>query len=320
NILLFQKTNGGWAKNYDMLAVLTDEQKEAVIKSKEVLNSTFDNGATHSHIDYLAQVYSITNETKYKEACLHGIEFIFSAQYPNGGWPQFFPDTSGYKKYITFNDGAMVGILNLLRKFALAIPHYSFLNGEFRNRVNESFNRGLECILKCQIKEGENLLVWCQQHDNVTLLPQNARTFEPASICNGESSEIVLMLMEIKNPDKKIINSIQQAVKWFNDSKILGTAIKVIDAPRIEYQYHSTKTDKIVIEDPDAPPIWTRFYELVTHKPMFCNRDGKPVYSLAQVDRERRTGYGWYIYSPQEVLNRYPEWQKKWAPEANMLE
>ena len=37
NILLFQKTNGGWAKNYDMLAILTEEQRAAVEKSKEEL-------------------------------------------------------------------------------------------------------------------------------------------------------------------------------------------------------------------------------------------------------------------------------------------
>ncbi len=34
NILLFQKNNGGWAKNYDMMAILTEEQKVAVSKSK----------------------------------------------------------------------------------------------------------------------------------------------------------------------------------------------------------------------------------------------------------------------------------------------
>ena len=53
NILLFQKSNGGWPKNYDMQAILTDEQKSAVLKSKDELNTTFDNGATHSQLNYL---------------------------------------------------------------------------------------------------------------------------------------------------------------------------------------------------------------------------------------------------------------------------
>ena len=45
NILLFQKSNGGWPKNYDMQAILNDEQKSAILKSKGELNTTFDNGA-----------------------------------------------------------------------------------------------------------------------------------------------------------------------------------------------------------------------------------------------------------------------------------
>jgi hypothetical protein len=52
---------------------------------------------------------------------------------------------------------------------------------------------------------------------------------------------------------------------------------------------------------------------------LFCNRDGKPVYSLEEVERERRTGYAWYVYDPQEILDKYPEWQLKWAPDENML-
>jgi hypothetical protein len=39
------------------------------------------------------------------------------------------------------------------------------------------------------------------------------------------------------------------------------------------------------------------------------------VYSLAEVERERRDGYAWYNYSPQKILNKYPKWQQKWAPE-----
>jgi PelA/Pel-15E family pectate lyase len=80
--------------------------------------------------------------------------------------------------------------------------------------------------------------------------------------------------------------------------------------------FHSADFDRVVVEDPKAPPIWARFYELGTNRPFFCNRDGKPVHSLAEVERERRTGYGWYTYEPAKVLQRYPLWQKTWAPKA----
>jgi hypothetical protein len=47
NILLFQKDNGGWPKNYDMMAILTEEQKQKIIATKKDTNTTYDNNTTH---------------------------------------------------------------------------------------------------------------------------------------------------------------------------------------------------------------------------------------------------------------------------------
>ena len=319
NILLYQKNNGGWPKNYDMLAILTDNQKDSLLKVKGVYNTTFDNWTTHSHVEYLAQAFAITKSVKYRDAGLKGIEFILAAQYPNGGWPQYYPLIDGYSRYITFNDGAFIGIMEVLQNIIEKKPYYSFVDDLLAARVQKAFDKGLDCILKCQIREEGKLNVWCQQHDNLDLKPQWARAFEPASICNGESAGIVEFLMSIKNPDKEIINSVQSAVKWFDESKISGVRVQTIPAPAVVYKWRKSSTDMVVVNDPDAPPIWTRFYELGTHKPLFCNRDSKVVYSLAEVDRERRDGYGWYTYDPQKVLDLYLDWQKKWAPGENVL-
>ncbi|MEI6586114.1 MAG: pectate lyase, partial [Sediminibacterium sp.] len=81
-------------------------------------------------------------------------------------------------------------------------------------------------------------------------------------------------------------------------------------APRLETPFRISETDKVMVIDSLAPPIWTRYYELKTHKPIFCNRDSKIVYSLAEVLRERRDGYAWYTYAPQQVINAYPTWLK----------
>lgn len=319
NILLFQKNNGGWPKNYDMLAILNDEQKEKVIKSKNMLNTTFDNWTTHSHIEYLAKVYTRTKIKKYKDACLKGIDYVLSAQYPNGGWPQFFPDTSGYAKYITYNDGVMTGIMRILYDILERREHFLFVGNDYIKKIKKTFNLGMECILKCQIMDNGKLTVWGQQHDNVTLKPQWARTFEPPSICNGESSDLILFLMTICNPSKEIINSIQCAVQWIEDSKIKGIRIETKSVPPVKYQYSTVAHDRYIVEDSSALPIWARYYELGTHRPLFCNRDSKVVYSLAEVLHERRASYGWYTYEPQMVLDAYPEWQKKWASGKNII-
>lgn len=311
NILLFQKENGGWPKNYDMTIILTHQQKEALKKHHTDLNTTFDNGATYNQTEYLAKVFHVTGEEKYKNGFLKGLEFILTSQYSNGGWPQCFPDTSGYQKYITFNDGAMIGIMRFLKYIVEDHPVYSFLDQALKNRVIDSYRKGIDCILNCQIIEEEEQSVWCQQHDNITFEPRGARTFELAAICNMESAEIVEFLMSIENPDKQIINSVKSAVKWFEKSRIYGIRLETVNAQPADYKYHSTSVDRIIVNDPEAPPIWTRFNELGTHKPLFCNRDGIKVYSMAEVERERRTGYAWYTYAPRQVLDKFSSWYQK---------
>lgn len=319
NVLLYQKTNGGWPKNYDMLAILTKEQKDSLEKVKDKTNTTFDNGATHSQVEYLAKAYSDTKVERFKDGCLKGIDFILAAQYPNGGFPQFYPDTSGYRKYITFNDGAMIGVMKVLQDIVQNKPYYSFVDSIRRVRVSQAFKKGVECILKCQIIQGDRHTGWAQQHDNVNFRPQAARTFEPAALGAEESSEIARFLMSLDNPNQEIIDALQATLKWLKESQISGIRVETIEAPKTVYKYSTSKVDRVVVEDPQAPPIWARLYELGTNKPLFSNRDGVPVYSLAEVDRERRSGYSWYTYEPATAFKEYHNWQKKWAPENNVL-
>lgn len=313
NILLYQKENGGWPKNYDMRAVLNTEQKEKLMLAKSANEeATIDNGATHSQIRYLASAYMHTNKNEYKEACLKGLDYLLSAQYPNGGWPQFYPDTSGYRKHITFNDGAMIGCMKVLADIVNDKKEYKFVDDARRIKITESYNKGIDCILNCQINEGGEISVWCQQHNHITYKPEKARAFELAAICNGESSEITSFLMSIENPSERVKNSVINAVEWFEKSKIKGIKIEKIKSQKESFQYHTADFDRVVVKDKNAPAIWPRFNELKTHKPLFCNRDSQPVYSLAEVSKERRTGYGWYTYEPQKILNKFKSWKKKW--------
>jgi len=311
NILLYQQKDGGWPKNYDMLAILTPEQKVLLNEGKDSLNTTFDNGTTHSQVEYLANAYSLLNDKHYAEAALRGIHFMLESQYPNGGFPQFYPDTSGYRKYITFNDGAMIGIMRVFHHIIQNYPDYSFVDESTRAEVKKAFDKGIECILKCQIVEDGKLTIWCQQHDNIDLSPRGARTFELPSKCGDESADIVLFLMSLDHPSKEIINSVNSAVDWFNKSKIYGIREVTVKAPKVVYKYRTSTTDRIVINDPKAPPVWARFYALKTNKPFFSDRNGIAVYSLSEVGRERRDGYTWYNYEPQKVLDKYSDWLKK---------
>jgi PelA/Pel-15E family pectate lyase len=312
NILLYQKDNGGWPKNYDMQAILSAEQKDSLLQVKKILNTTFDNRTTYSQIGYLAKANSFIHKEKYKIAILKGLDFIIAAQFGNGGWPQYYPLEKDYSRHITFNDDAYTGIMWLLKDITEGKPEYAFLDNTYKTKVLQVFDKGLDCILKTQINDAGKPTAWCQQYDEVSLEPAWARKFEPPSICNGESVEIVLLLMSIRHPSKAVIDAVQNAVAWFRESKITGIKVKTIPAPEMITPYRISTTDKIVVNDETAPPIWTRYYELKTHRPLFCNRDSKVVYSLAEVLRERRDGYAWYTYAPQKILDKYADWAKKY--------
>jgi len=69
-----------------------------------------------------------------------------------------------------------------------------------------------------------------------------------------------------------------------------------------------------LVEDRSAAPLWARFYELGTNRPIFCGRDSVVKYSMAEIEYERRNGYRWYTDRAAKLLAvDYPEWAKKRA-------
>jgi PelA/Pel-15E family pectate lyase len=222
-------------------------------------------------------------------------------------------EKNNYSSHITYNDGVMVGIMGVLDDIIHKKPFYLFVDETHLKKIKTAYDKGLDCILATQIVDNGVLTAWCQQHDEVTLQPAWARKFEPPSICGDESADVVAFLMDIKNPDGRIIKSVNAAIQWMVKSKILYTKVVRVDAPPLVTPFRVSKSDRVVVTDSTAPPIWTRYYELKTNRPLFCNRDSKVVYSLAEVDRERRDGYGWYTYAPQKVLDKYPAWKEKYV-------
>ena len=50
---------------------------------------------------------NVTMAESWRAGVIKGLRFLLEAQYPNGGWPQFFPLQADYSRYITFNDGVI---------------------------------------------------------------------------------------------------------------------------------------------------------------------------------------------------------------------
>lgn len=306
NLLLYQRTTGGWPKNIDMAQLLDDQAKAELIKQKNELDSTIDNNATFTQLAFLARVYSAQHLERHRKAFINGLDYLFKAQYPNGGWPQFYPNLRSYYKHITFNDNAMVGVLKLLRDVAEKKSDYTFIDETRRSRAAVAVQKGIECILKTQVAVDGKKTVWCAQHDEVTLAPAPARTFEVVSLSGGESVGIVRFLMSIKNPDIAVVGAIKAAIVWFEKSKLSG--IKWIEKPD-PTKLHGF--DRVVVKDSNAPPIWARFYEISTNRPIFVGRDGVVHYDVSEIEDERRNGYAWYVNDAEKLLNEeYPRWLK----------
>jgi PelA/Pel-15E family pectate lyase len=315
NLILFQRASGGWPKDIDMAAVLHEDQKADLAIRKSRIDSTIDNGATYMQMAYLARVFAAAKIARYKEAFIKGLDFLLEAQYENGGWPQVYPKPSGYHKHITFNDDAMAGVMNILRGISRREPAYAFVDEGRRAKAEKAIERGIECILKCQIVVDNRLTVWCAQHDEVTFAPAPARSYEKVSLSGSESVNIVRFLMGIDRPDRRVIESIRAAVAWLETAKLTG--IKQIE---IKDASLPNGFDRVIVADEPAPsagPLWARFYEIGSNRPIFCGRDGIIKYSLAEIEHERRIGYNWYTSAPASLLAKdYPAWEKRLATEA----
>lgn len=309
NVLLYQRDIGGWPKNVPMHLTLSKAEKKELEALKSTgLEATTDNGATTQEMLFLSKMYAQTADERYKESFLQGLDYILEAQYENGGWPQFYPLKKGYYSHITYNDDSMVHIMNLLLELRNNSDYYSIKpSKEQLERVNEAFKKGIDCILNTQYKQNGILTGWCAQHDAVTLEPAKARAYELPSLSGAESVGIVKLLMSVENPSIEVINAVNSAVTWFENSKVLGLR------QERTYDANGRVVDKVMIADKDAPPLWGRFMELDDNTPFFCDRDGVKKYKLSEIGTERRNGYRWYTDAPSMVLEAYPNWKKKYV-------
>ncbi len=224
-VLLYQQPTGGWPKNINFFQ--TPDNKEKALEIKNDVNaSTIDNGATTTEIIYLSRLYNATHDETYKEAAIRGLDYLFEAQYENGGWPQFYPRPKGYYVQITYNDNAMINVMNLLRDVSNGKSPFTYLPESTRQKAQKAIDKGVECILKTQVKQHGKLTVWCAQHDRETFAPAKARAYELPSLSGAESANIVIYLMQLTNPSAEVIQSIESAVQWFKDSEIKGIKIE----------------------------------------------------------------------------------------------
>jgi PelA/Pel-15E family pectate lyase len=315
-IVSFQTPAGGWGKNLDMSKKLRRPSEAFTANNLSKFLSpgdfdspmepewnyfgTVDNDATTTQMKFLAKVIHTTgigNGSTYRKAFLRGMDYLFAAQFPNGGWPQVWPLEGGYHDAITYNDDAIAQVVDLMGHAADGKEEFSFVPQDVRDRAARSFERGIECILASQIVVNGMPTVWPQQNDALTLKPVSGRNYEMPAEATSESASLMLLLMDdLPHPAAAEQRSIRAAAAWFKKTAIYNQ------------RYERGPDGSRLVATPGAGPIWARYYQIGTEIPIFGDRDKSIHDRVNEISRERQNGYSWYSSESQRALDRFEKW------------
>lgn len=302
-VLQYHSPQGGWPKSTNVS--IQPRSPDDIPPPGRGRANSLDNGAFDLPVRFLAHMAAATNDARYRQAVERSLDYLFKAQYPNGGFPQFYPLRAGYYSHITYNDDAMIEALTILRDTAEKRGPFRFVDEARRRQAAAALKKGIECILRTQIRQNGRLTAWCSQHDAKTLEPAWARAYEPPSLSGGESVGILRFLMEIEEPSPEIIAAVEGAIKWLQTVAMKGWRIDRILG-------EDGRTERRLVNDPGAPLLWARFYELETNRPLYLDRDSVFRYDYNEVGYERRSGYSYHGTWVASLLETdYPTWLAK---------
>ena len=207
----------------------------------------------------------------------------------NTGAGRSTPREGNYSRNITFNDGAMIGVMRLLAEVgagtrAVRVRRRAATRaGTGRGRARAARDSRVAGVVN------GTRTVWCAQHDPETLAPAGRQEIR---------TSVAQRLGERRNrrvPDGPAFAARGRRRRHRGRGRVV---------PRIQDRRNSyraaaggrraARLGPLRVPDPMAPVLWARFYEIGTNRPIFSGRDSIVKYSLAEIEHERRNGYSWY--------------------------
>jgi PelA/Pel-15E family pectate lyase len=251
-------------------------------------NATYDDRVTADAGLFLLRFYRVTHEAAYHEPVRKALDFVLQSQYPNGAWPQRYPlryefshdGLPDYTSFYTLNDGAMMGIVDLLLEAADTFPDARYF---------ESARRGVDALIALQGPEGQ--AAWAEQH-GPDLRPIAARTHEPAGYVLRESRMSIYMLhqMWLRTGDARYLAPVPRCLDWY-DRVNREIAEQKYPVPR--YWEPGTNKPLYVVRTDEVTAagygkyIWTTDPAKTRCDGGPCKGDGKPVIDVAALRAEQ---------------------------------
>ena len=280
-VVEWQSSAGAWTKGIDYSRPPAGGEPADVWS-----RGTFDNEATSAELRFLARVIAANDPERarpWRAAFLRGLAYVFDSQYPNGGFPQVYPLAGSYHDAITYNDSAMLRALAILRDVAERKAGLRVRAGGAKGRGREAPAAGRRLHPRHPDQDSgrpaHGVVPAARCADGTAL---RGRNFEPIAASASESASICQFLISLPEATPAVSSALDDAIAWFE-----RVALHDVEWHRPNVSGNG------LIAVPGAAPLWARFYEIGTDKPIFGDRDRTIHYNVTELSSERRLGYQW---------------------------
>ena len=235
-------------------------------------NATFDDAGTSESMQFLLRLYLEKRDAKFRPALDKALNFVLTSQYPNGGWPQRFPQQNpyihhgkpDYTGFVTFNDD--VAGENV--KFLLQV--WQTLGDP---RALAAVKRAMEIYLVTQQPSPQ--AGWGLQH-GPDLKPIGARTYEPTALVTHTTAANVQQLLDFykMTGDPRFLKRVPEALAWLDSVRLPADQVKNGRA-------------------------YPTFVEIGTNRPLYVHRRGSNIVN----------GEYYVDHDPANTIGHYSAWR-----------
>ena len=113
----------------------------------------------------------------------------------------------------------------------------------------------------------------------------------------SESDDVMIFLMALPDPSPAVVTAVHAAAAWFEKVTIRGFAYRSVP-----------NAGRSLVADDKAGPLWARYYEIGTDRPLFGDRDKSIHDHVEEISSERRNGYQWFNNGATRALELYAKW------------